>query len=125
MTLTFENDNHVIVYALEMIISYFRENQYIFLAQRIWWISSIIGLQQGLVIFIDNVKIRSNISKTAIVLDMPDNSHIHPTRFAVLHQPSSQYSDSGADSDSTTETNIQNEVIENCEVLLEQSKQER
>jgi hypothetical protein len=42
----------------------------------------------------------------------------------VLQEPSSQYSDSGADSDSTTETDIQNEVIENCEVLLEQSKQE-
>jgi hypothetical protein len=125
MTLTFENDNNLIVYSLGQIISYARENQYIFLAQSIWWISSIIGLQQGLVIYLDNVEIRSNISKTVIVLDTPDNHHIHPSRHAVLQEPSSQYSDSGADSDSTPETDIQNKVDENCEVLLEQSKQER
>jgi hypothetical protein len=119
MTLTFENDNNVIVYALEKIISYSRENQYIFLAESIWWISLIIGLQQGLVIFIDNLKIRSNNSKTAIVLDTQNNHYIHPSRLAVLQEPSSQYSDSGADSDSTTETNIQNKVDENCEVVVQ------
>jgi len=51
MPITFENDNDVICYALEKIISYARDNQYIFLAQSIWWISSVIGLQQGLVEF--------------------------------------------------------------------------
>jgi len=54
MTITFENDNNVIVYALGKIISYARNNQFIFLAQSVWWISSIIGLQQGLIIRIDN-----------------------------------------------------------------------
>jgi hypothetical protein len=56
MTITFESDKDVIVYALEKIISYARNNQYIFLAQSIWWISSTIGLQEGLVIYIDNLK---------------------------------------------------------------------
>jgi hypothetical protein len=125
MILTFENDNDIIVYALEKITSYARENQFIFLAQSIWWISLIIGLQQGLVIHIDNLKIRSNISMTAIVLDMPGNHHIHPSRLAASQEPSSQCSDSGADSDSTTEADIQNQVFENCDVLLSQSKQER
>ena len=49
MTITFENDNDVIVYALEKIIAYTRNNQYIFVAQSIWWIVSVIGLTEGLV----------------------------------------------------------------------------
>jgi len=62
MTITFENDNDVICYALEKIISYARDNQYIFLAQSIWWISSVIGLQQGLVNYIDNLRKRKEAS---------------------------------------------------------------
>jgi len=58
MPITFENDNDVIVYALGKVISYARDNQFIFLAQIIWWISSIIGLQQGLVDYMDNLRIR-------------------------------------------------------------------
>jgi len=55
MTITFENDTDVIVYALEKIIAYARDKQYIFLVQSVWWISSIIGLQQGLITYIDNL----------------------------------------------------------------------
>jgi len=58
MTITFGNDNDVIVYALEKIISYARDNQHIFLAQSVWWISSDIGLQQGLVNHIDTLRDR-------------------------------------------------------------------
>jgi len=61
MSFTFENDNEVIVYALETNISYAADTQYIFLAQRIWWISSMIGLQQGLIVHIDILRIRSEI----------------------------------------------------------------
>jgi hypothetical protein len=42
-----------------LIISYTRDNEYIFLAQTIWWTASIIGLQQGLVMHIDNLEKRS------------------------------------------------------------------
>jgi len=56
MTITFENDTDVIVYALEKIISFARTNQHIFLAQSIWWISSIIGLQSEVVIYIHNLR---------------------------------------------------------------------
>jgi len=58
MTITFENDRDIMVYALGNIISYARVNQYIFLAQTIWWISSIIGLQQRLVDHIDKLRDR-------------------------------------------------------------------
>jgi hypothetical protein len=58
MTFTFENDNDVIVYALEMIISYARRTQQIFVAQCVWWLVSIIGLESGLVNYIDNLRSR-------------------------------------------------------------------
>jgi len=61
MTITFENANDLIVYVLERIISFGCKNQYIFVAQCVWWQASIIGLQQGLVTHIDNLKIQANI----------------------------------------------------------------
>jgi len=45
MTITCEKDNDVIVYTLERIISYATTNQYIFVAQYVWWLFSIVGLQ--------------------------------------------------------------------------------
>jgi hypothetical protein len=53
------NDNDVIVYTLEKIFSYSRDALYMFLAQSISWIASIIVLQQELVIHIDNRKKQS------------------------------------------------------------------
>jgi len=61
MTIAFENDNNVIIYALEQIISFARKNQNIFIAQCVWWLSSIIGVQHGLVTPIDNIRIRAII----------------------------------------------------------------
>jgi len=61
MTISFENDNVIIVYALQKIISYATDNQCIFLAQSVWWVSSIIELQQGLIVHINNLQIRSEI----------------------------------------------------------------
>jgi len=56
MTLTFENNNDVVVYALEKIITYDRKNRYIFAAQSIWWIASVTGLTEQLVTHIDNLR---------------------------------------------------------------------
>jgi len=56
MTITFENDNDVIVYALEKIIAYARKNQQIFVAQCVWWLASVISLKQGLIVHIDNLR---------------------------------------------------------------------
>jgi len=61
MTITFENDNDVIVYALDKVISYARRTQQIIVAQCVWWLASIIRLEQGLVKHIDNLKSRSYI----------------------------------------------------------------
>jgi hypothetical protein len=133
MTITIESDMDVIVYALEKIISFARDNQYIFLAQSVWWISSIIGLQQGLIIHIDYLKIRSNLTSvttedlSAGKRKVQDNCEeveatgprLHPSRLERLERSNSEYSDSEGDSISTSETDIHNEVIENCERFLE------
>jgi hypothetical protein len=62
MTITFKYDNDVIVYALEKIISYARRTQQIFVAQCVWWLASIIGLEQGLINYIDSVQSRIEVT---------------------------------------------------------------
>jgi hypothetical protein len=127
MTITFESDKDVVIYTLEKIISYARDHQYIFLAQSVWWISSIIGFQSGLVIHINNLKIRDDIRQLEN-LDtevQQHQDHLQPSRAARIQNPNSDYSDSEHESITTTETEIQNDVIHKCEVFLEQSKQER
>jgi hypothetical protein len=62
MTITFEYDNNVIVYALEKIISYARRTQQIFVAQCMWWLASIIGLEQGLNNYINSVQSRIEVT---------------------------------------------------------------
>jgi len=56
MPVTFENDNDTIVYTLECIIAHARRTQQIFVAQCVWWLASIIGLEQELVSQIDKLQ---------------------------------------------------------------------
>jgi hypothetical protein len=62
MTITFENDNDVIIYALEKFISHARRTQQIFVAQCVWWLALVIGLEQGLITFIDNSQSGVNVT---------------------------------------------------------------
>jgi len=98
MTITFENENDIIVYALEKIICYARNNHYIFVAQSVWWIASIVGLSEVLAMHIDNLRIRFEASHLILEedqlssgKDLPKKSpehcdtpiqegHIHPDR---------------------------------------------
>jgi hypothetical protein len=83
MTITFANESDVIVYALEKIISYAQRTQQIFVAQCIWWLASLIGLDQGLTIHIDNLKAgeRSASFIDSLELVHPDRTHqILPVR---------------------------------------------
>jgi hypothetical protein len=50
MMITFENENDVIIYALEKVIAFARRTQQIILAQCVWWIASVARFEQGLVI---------------------------------------------------------------------------
>jgi len=89
MAITFENSNDVIVYTLEKIISFARDKQYCFVANCVWWIAGIIGLDEGLSIHIDNLVARREIDLREIsstprdiardiidqsAKDLPDNS---------------------------------------------------
>jgi hypothetical protein len=62
MTITFENDNDGITYAFEKVISHARRTQQIFVAQCVWWIASIIGLQQKRANYIDNNQLRQEVN---------------------------------------------------------------
>jgi len=121
----FESKSNVTIYALEQIISYAKTHQYIFLAQSIWWISSIIGLQQGLIIHIDNLRKQEDIIQLKIRPDLLDDSCIHPDPVKRIQHSDNQYTDSDINMSSTSEEDIHNEVIENCEDFLRHSKQER
>jgi hypothetical protein len=61
MTITFENDNDVIVYALVKVILYARRTQQIFVVQCVCWLASIMGLEQELVSYIDNIQARQQV----------------------------------------------------------------
>jgi hypothetical protein len=61
MTITFENNNDVVVYAFKKVIAYTKRTQQIFVAQCVWWLASIIGLEQGLIKYIDNIQTRQEV----------------------------------------------------------------
>lgn len=63
MTITFDNVNDVIVYDLEKVISHARRTQQMFLAQCVWWLLSVVILEQDLVRHIDNLHGRTVIGK--------------------------------------------------------------
>jgi hypothetical protein len=153
MTVTFENDPDIIVYALEKIISYARNNQYIFQAQSIWWISSIIRLQQELIIHIDNLKTRLEIAlqkdlQPSIAEDHEDCSwavstvpqdnqedprlpieveHIHPDRIpqvgVTIHNLSKGDS-SNLDLDNSQEDQL-SQIANSTEQFIQLSRKER
>jgi hypothetical protein len=66
MTVTFDSDSDIIVYALEKIISFARENQFLFVANCAWWIARIIGLDSGLTIFIVYLETRKQIGSNKL-----------------------------------------------------------
>jgi hypothetical protein len=132
MTITFEDDKDIIIYALEKIISYARNNQDIFLAQSIWWISSIIGLQDGLVIHIDNLRIRSE-ARRGMAGSFVDTTIIHPDRISRInateydlenwcdnHTHELSVEDSGFSS--TSEGQLHDQVLQNCKKFLQESE---
>jgi hypothetical protein len=77
MVITFENDNIVIIYVLENIISYARANRYISIDQCVWWLASSIGLQEGLVMDINNLRIQLKAYQAPIATSLYITG-IHP-----------------------------------------------
>jgi len=103
MTITFENDNDVIVYALEKIIYFAKENRYLFVANCAWWIAGVIGFHHDLTIYINKFDKKASehsrkVSPTP--RDIPEDprsrspkSHIDPDRLEQLANMSPEVSD--------------------------------
>jgi len=118
MTLSFENDNDFIVYALEKIISYARKHQYIFVAQSIWGIASVIGLTEGLATHIDNLPKRSEVYQ-----EPARQFGITSSIRQVSATPRDLQSDSRIDSD--PESDRVKQVVEETQRFLACSKKQR
>jgi hypothetical protein len=67
MTSTFDNINDVIIFALEKIIFNARQSQQIVVAQCVWWLPLVIGLEEGLINYIDNLRSRVKIAVSSVV----------------------------------------------------------
>jgi hypothetical protein len=74
MPITFENDNEVIVYALERVIAYARRTQQIFVAQCDWWLAAITGYERELISHINNL--RSQEEPAELQADLKAESEI-------------------------------------------------
>jgi len=126
--ITFKNDNDVIVYALEKIIEYARKNQYIFVAQCVWWLASIIGLESGLVTHINSLRVRAEVYEAPSVT-CSNPGVIHPDRlFQVQDSISNQeekknqeLSELESEPEITSEDNLHNSILDNSEEFLRQS----
>jgi hypothetical protein len=71
MTITFENDNDIRVYALEKVICYARRTQQIFVVQCVWWLASVIGLEPSLASHIDKLHRRTTLEEPRHFRDSP------------------------------------------------------
>jgi hypothetical protein len=128
MTITFENDNDIIVYALENVISYARRNQQVFLAQCIWWLASIIGLEQGLLIHIDKLAQRSNNrqqTESSLRQEVPEPGQpihqVHPDR---VLQVTGARAVSSVPRDRTEDQRL-DQILDSAERVIQESFQDR
>jgi len=128
MTITFENDNDVIVYAFEKMINYASKNRYIFVAQSVWWLASVIGLESWLVTHIDNLRVQllvpvtrlSGLSLSNQLLSEGDNI-IHPERKTQISNTQGELQD---DNDIQFEQRC-DKVLNEAKSVLNISKKQR
>jgi len=126
MTITFGNDNDVIVYGLEKIISYARTKQHIILAQCVGWTALSIGLQEGLIPHIDNLRTHSEAYQVPSKV-YPDNNHPDCVRQVgndIYNEKDQDYcgnqdmSNSEDEQSNTPKHNLNDQVLKHCEEFL-------
>jgi len=113
MMFTFKNDNDVIVITLEKVISHSKKTQQIFVAQCVWLLASVNGLELGLIIQIDHLGSREAKAVLAVpqlVRTDPENSdsdclhpEVHP---GWIHQISSEREVSATPRDLTEDLRV-------------------
>jgi hypothetical protein len=116
MTITFEYESDVIIYALEKVIAYARINQQIFVTQCVWWLASIIDLEPGLIIRIDNLRKRKYSAPLK-----EDSGLVHPDR---ERQILSERAVSSTPRDLTEDSRL-DRVLEEAERCIATSKHTR
>jgi hypothetical protein len=127
MTITFENDSDVIVYALEKIISYARRTQHIFAANCVWWLASLIGLESGLINYIDTLTSREEIrlgvetSKESGKAPRQDHLPIHPDQIAQISREKSV----SATPRDLTENQCLDRILDRAERTIQDSFRDR
>jgi hypothetical protein len=109
MTVTFENDNNVIVYALEKVISYARRTQQIFVAQCVWRLAGMIGLEAALVNHVDTLHGRTTVRKEHTTKEVSD-----PVLQITLEFQDSEVQESMEDH--------QDKLLKECEKYLKDSR---
>jgi len=140
MTITFQNENDVIVYALEKIIRYARKHQYIFVAQSVWWIALVTGLTKGLITHIDNLRIRSEAGQAPAEVEPPSltketvsgpqdhfiidtrGSQVHPER---IPQVDNTINDSYEVESCESEPDRATLILRSTRKFIDQSRKER
>jgi len=55
MSINFENNNDILVYALAQVIAYPGRTEQIVVARCTWWLASVWGLEEGLIVNIANL----------------------------------------------------------------------
>jgi hypothetical protein len=116
MTITFESNTDVIIYALEKMILYARRTGQIFVAQCMWWLALVIGLKQRLIVHIDNLRKRE---PSAPLGDYP--GIIHPDR---TQQILSEKAVPPTPKDLTEDQRL-DKVLKSTEVYIEKSVRTR
>jgi len=89
MTISFENDNDIIVYAFEKIISFARQKQYIFVVQCVWWLAACTGIEHGLINHIETLQSRTRAKKEPVVVYSTGNDfHSERRQYIDISEPS-------------------------------------
>jgi len=99
MTITLENFNDVILFRLENVLSYTRRIEQIFVAQCVWWLLSVITLEQRLINYFNNQQSRfeksiqheKSIHYESSVPSSPESSDPEPDRQYMVLQECNMY----------------------------------
>jgi hypothetical protein len=92
----------------EKVIAYARRTQQIFVAHCVWWLASIIGLEQGLINHLDNIQSRVEVATAAEVLSEDITSAVKDTRKQRKEVP-------GSRKVSPTPRDVQDDLRIDCE----------
>jgi hypothetical protein len=75
MPITSANENVVIISALDQFMSHPRRNQYLFRAQCVLWLMTILSLEQGLKVHIDILQSQTALHTT--------DTRVHPVTYTI------------------------------------------